>query len=191
MKLDGLIPVYKGMKAQNIERYRFRYKHNSVIFDVFFIIDENPFKLLFGVVGDNFAFDLAVEKGFQINPIVPNKTYSGLCTVLGIKYNPNNRFSTLAFFQEFNRNIPNRVDKKQKAKAYQLARFYPNVEEADKIYFVRWLNHDGIKSNVSPENLEKTKHLLGYKYYEYCSSRNISSCWTDNPTKAKNCYVPG
>ena len=190
MKLDGLEAIYKGMKAQEIERYRFRYQCNKVTFEVFFFIDETPFKLLFGLIGGSFAFDLIVEKGFRINPILSKPIYSKLCEVLELNYDPNNPFSTAAFFREFDRQIPRTVNRRQKAQPHQVARFYPNVEEADKVYFIRWLYHDGIKSNATLENKEKTKLLLGFKAYEICSAKNISSCWCDAPSKAKSYYFP-
>ena len=190
MKLDGLVAIDEGMKAQGIERYRFRYQCNKVTFEVFFFIDETPFKLLFGLIGGSFAFDLTVEEDFTINPILPRQKYYELCEVLGLKYDPNNRFSTAAFFREFNRRIPRTVNKRQEAKAHQVARYYRNVEEADKVYFIGWRYHNGIKSNATPENKEKTKLLLGFKAYEICSAKNISSCWCDDPSRAKSFHVP-
>ena len=45
MKLDGLVALYKSMKNQDIDRYRFEYSHARALFDIFFFIDENPFIL--------------------------------------------------------------------------------------------------------------------------------------------------
>ena len=190
MKLDGLKLIYKGIKAQGIERYRFRYQYNKVTFEVFFFIDETPFKLLFGVLGGSFAFELIVERGFRINPELPKQKYYELCEVLGLSYDPNNRFRTTAFFQEFNRKLPKIVHKRQEAQAHQIARYYRNVEEADKIYFFGWLNNDICGKKVSLKNLEKTKLLLGFKVYEICKAKNMSSKWTDIPSNAVKFSYP-
>ena len=61
MKLNGLVSLYRSMKHQNIDRYRFEYKHGKALFDVFFLVDENPFILLFGTKGDSFSFEVQVE----------------------------------------------------------------------------------------------------------------------------------
>jgi hypothetical protein len=47
MKLDGLILLYKSMKVQDIERYRFEYKVGKAVFDIFFFTDGSPFVLLY------------------------------------------------------------------------------------------------------------------------------------------------
>ena len=190
MKLKGLIPIYRGMKTEGIERYKFRYQRNNITFEVFFLIDQSPFKLLFGAIANNFAFELNVEQGFEINPKLSKPIYSGLCKTLNIEYNPNNPFSPKAFFQEFNLHIPKSVDRKQKAKAHEIGRFRRNVEEADKIYFCGWRNNNAYGHNVSKANLEKTKLLLSFKAYEICLDNNISSRWTDRPSDAKDYYFP-
>lgn len=46
MRLNGLEPLYRSMRYQGIDRYRFRYRRNNVEFDIFFLIDETPFQLL-------------------------------------------------------------------------------------------------------------------------------------------------
>ena len=56
MKLDGLVELYKSMKVQGIDRYRFEYKCGRAVFDVFFFVDGSPFLLLFGVKAENFSF---------------------------------------------------------------------------------------------------------------------------------------
>ena len=191
MRLYRLEAIHDVMKTQEIERYRFRYQFNRVEFEVLFFIDETPFKLLFGLIGGSFSFDRDVEQeSFQMNPILPPEKYYELCEVLGLEYDPNNRFNPAVFFREFDHQIPRTLNTRQKFQPHQVARFYPNVEEADKVYFIGWRYHDGIKSNATPENKEKTKRLLGIRAYEICSAKNVSSCWCDNPSRAKNFYVP-
>lgn len=66
-----------------------------------------------------------------------------------------------------------------------LARYHRDVEEADKVYFERFLPHNGINSNASEPNLDKTRRLLGEEIYRACRERNISSCWTTDPAQQK------
>ncbi|WP_215900252.1 DUF6037 family protein [Acinetobacter ursingii] len=84
MKLDGLVPLFNSMRSQGIQRYKFNFRKNNVIFDVFFFIDESPFILLFVVRIKNFSFVVEVQNGFLINDKLPRETYKKLCEVLGI-----------------------------------------------------------------------------------------------------------
>jgi len=50
----------------------------------------------------NFSFTLYVEPGFYINLHLPKEIFKKLCEVLELRFNPQNPFSTRAFFMEFN-----------------------------------------------------------------------------------------
>ncbi len=134
----------------------------------------------------NFSFTLDVEPGFYINPHLPKEVFKKLCEVLELRFNPQNQFSTRAFFMEFNQNIPSQAAKHQAAKPHEIANYYPQMEEADKKYFLGWRHNHPIKENVSLENLEKTRILLGYQAYLICRDKNISSRWTDRLEDAQN-----
>ena len=183
MQLQGLKPLYISMRQQNIDRCRFSFQFRKTVFDVLFFIDEKPFQLIFGAKGKNFYFERNVTEGFQINTGFDPKTYSKLCEVLGLKYDPNNPFSPKYLFEEFNNRVPDNISIRNVPTTSQISQYRDIKEEADKIYFWRWTFHDGKKSNVKPKNLDKTRALLGYEAYETCKKRNISSCWTDDPAK--------
>ena len=190
MKLDGLVALYKSMKEQYIDRYRFEYRHAKALFDIFFFIDEKPFILLFGAKGDAFSFDIEVESGFRINPVLDKEIYKELCRVLGIKYDPENPFSTRGFFNQFNQAIPRRAEADSIPQPQDIAAYRSIAEEEDKIYFLGWRDNEIRGENVSDTNLMKTKTLLGNKAYKRCDKKNISSCWTDDPNRAKELKLP-
>ena len=190
MKLDGLINLYWSMKDQEIDRYRFEYKHGKALFDVFFFIDESPFVLLFGAKGEAFSFEMEVKKGFYIFPKLDNQTYRDLCRILGLKYDPNNPFSPKGFFEQFNKCIPQKASKRSEAEPQHIALYRSVAEEGDKIYFLGWRNNGIRGERVREANLKKTRDLLGQKAYERCKSKNISSCWTDDPNRARKFWLP-
>ena len=190
MKLDKLINLYKDMKNNNIERYRFDYQNGKGIFDIFFFIDETPFILLFGAKGANFSFEIEVKNGFNIDINLDKDTYKKLIEFLGIKYAKGNPFSTFKFFEDFNTKIPDIAKKSNIAKPQQIINYRNNVEESEKIYFWKWLDNTKQGNQVSNENLEKTRKLLGVKAYERCKKKNISSCWTDDKNKEKAFVLP-
>jgi hypothetical protein len=178
------------MQDQEIDRYRFGYANGKAAFDVFFFIDEIPFILLFGVKGDNYCFEIEILKGFQINLPLCKEIYTNLCRILGLKYDPSNRFSPKDFFEQFNTFIPSIANKTSEAKPHEFAKYYPHIEEANKVYFLGWRDNKIRGEKVTPENLLKTRKLLGSKVSEMSLSKNISSCWTDDPAKTKMFFLP-
>lgn len=190
MKLNNLVPLYRNMVEQKLDRVKFPYRHNNLHFDVFFFIDGKPFELLFGALGANLCFRLRVEKGFVINPSLDSDTYKSLCKALNLKYDPANPFKISKFFMDFDDKIPPSVTINNKAKYTDIAVHVRDVEEADKIYFCGWKNNNEEKSHVTEDNLRKTKEFLGCQAYLICKEKNISSRWTDLEHKAKDFYLP-
>jgi hypothetical protein len=178
------------MRSQNIERYKFQYKNGKALFDILFFIDESPFILLFGVKSENFSFELEVKNGFIISTKLDNLTYKELCRVLGLTYNPNSVFKPEDFFVDFNRKIPATANTNNQPAPHDIAPYRSVAEDSDKIYFTRWLDNNTTNNHVTEKNLEKTKTLLGQKAYETCKRKNISSCWTDDPTKRRQITNP-
>jgi len=190
MKLDGIFELYKDMKSQKIERYRFDFKAGKAVFNVFFFIDGNPFKLLFGAKGESFGFELDVAQGFKIDPKLDKSVYYELCRVLQLTYDPDNPFSTFKFFKQFDKAIPKKAQSRQPIESSEVAQCVSLAEEANKVHFTGWRDQTIRGNNVSPENLEKTRKLIGEKEYKTCKEKNISSCWTDEKTKAKKITHP-
>lgn len=183
MKLDGIVKLYQAMKAQGIKRYKFDFTFNKVTFDVFFFIDESPYKLMFGAKIKNFYFELDVKPGFNINTHLGEK-FSELCKVLGLKYDPDNTFKSKYFFEEFNQRIPVTVNINNRPQPHEVASYRRDVEEADRIYFLGWLHHEKEGKGPRPKNLQKTEKILGVDAYNTCRRKRISSKWTDERSKA-------
>ncbi|MGD7175490.1 DUF6037 family protein [Ralstonia pseudosolanacearum] len=190
MKLGELAPLYKDMRAQKLDRIRFDYRHGRVSFDVFFFIDESPYLLLFGARGYNVAFEVEVRPGFEIDPRLDNADFRALCNALGLVFNPDNRFSTKAFFETFAGHIPATVPADHEVKPQDVARFRRDVEEAHKVYYCGWRDNTVRGETVTDKNLLKTRELLGQKAYERCKSKNLSTCWTDDREKAITFTLP-
>ncbi|MGY8871623.1 MAG: DUF6037 family protein [Pseudomonadales bacterium] len=190
MKLDGIIPLYKSMKTQNIDRYRFDYKVGKATFDVFFFIDSSPYLLLFGVKAESFSFELEVKNGFVIETKIDNDIYKKLCKVLGLEFDPARPFSTWDFFKEFNSKIPLKAKTSHPVRPQDIAPYQSVAEEADKVYFVGWRDNSKWGTQVQEVNLEKTRKLLGVNAYLRCKQKNISSCWSDKKDSAIMVTLP-
>ncbi|WP_338018908.1 DUF6037 family protein [Brevibacillus agri] len=189
LKLTGLRDLYADMKIKGIKRYKFAFTYNKVSFDVFFFTDETPFKLMFGVKALSFYFELNVNNGFVIDTNIGDK-YTQLRKILGLQYNPNNPFKTFYFFSEFDKKIPKHANVNNKPEPSDIAYYKKDIEESEKIYFLSWRDNEKCGKQVSPENLYKTRLLLGYDAYLICKRKNISSCWTHDKSLAQSFYLP-
>jgi hypothetical protein len=191
MQIDGLKTLYSNMQRQGIDRYRFCFKHGRTRFDVFFFTDREPFVLLFGVHGQNISFEIEVQTGFRIEAKLDKETYGKLCSVLGLVYDPHNHFSPATFFETFNRHIPTYVNHDHIVRPEELIQYCRNVEEPNKMWFCGWRDNTSRGQSVTTENLRKTRLLLGEPSYSICKERNISSCWTDDQSRAMEANLRG
>ncbi len=129
-----------------------------------------------------------LKKGFLIDSTMSHEKYSELCRILGLQYDPTNKFKPMYFFSEFNKNIPQKADRKNIPKPHEIAGYRKDVEEADKIYFMGWLDNTTNDNKVTRKNLEKTRLLLGNDAYKRCNAKNVSSRWNDVIKKSSRSY---
>jgi len=174
MKLTGLENLYRELIKNNEKYFIFTFQKNNIIFDILFDIFKEPFKLHFMEKKMNYNLCIDVERGFNINSKLNSNEYSNLCNVLNLKYDPNNKFSTIAFFNEFNINIP-KYFKREKKKRELLDFYKKDIEEPDKLYYDGFINWKEINNgrHASKENLEKTRILYPEKY-DFCKREDVS-----------------
>lgn len=120
------------------------------------------------------SFTKLVNTKFEIN-VYMGFDYGTLKTILGLDgrgvgnpLNPNDLFT------HFNQAIPEY--RQTRSPSPSDLRPPQKVEEADKIYFlaIRPPNH----GQTTPENLRKTRVMLGDKMAKYCRRTGQSSFWT-------------
>lgn len=189
MKLGGLENLYIDMKNKDIKRYKFIFTFNKVCFDVFFFTDEEPFKLVFGVLAENFYFEIDVKRGYNITAYLGDKL-TDLMKILGLQSDEKSHFKTSYFFEAFNKSIPIVANRSNCPEPHDIAKYRRNVEESNKIYFCGWLDNEKRGNNSKKKNLEKTRLILGHDAYQMCKDRNISSRWTDIKENAVKFYLP-
>ncbi|PTT73795.1 MULTISPECIES: DUF6037 family protein [unclassified Chryseobacterium] len=186
MTLSNLRSIYAGMKNNGESYYIFEFVKNKVVFEVLFDIYYSPFVLHFLQKDSNFSFNINVEQGFVVNPILKRELYSKLCNILNLKYDPNNRFSPKSFFEEFNDKIP--VFKHREKKERELLPYYKNqIEDSQNLFYggtIPW-NNIGNGKNLTSKNLEKTR-ILYPELYEWCKRENVSIIYVRNKKKNEN-----
>lgn len=177
--MNGLRALHQSMRAQDMDRYRYEYSHGQATFDVIFLADESPYILLLGLRGGSIAFEFKVDEQYVIQSVYMGDDYSTLVKLLGLRYDPNNRFRPTHFLEWVDKAAPAQADTRSAPRPAHVVRFRREVEEEKKVYFLSWRHYRNDERGPTLENLAKTRKLLGYRYYVICRDRQISSCWTD------------
>ena len=193
MRLTGLIPLHASMTAQNMGRLKFQYRVNQLTFDCLLFIDTQPIELVMGCLGHNFAIylDISPAPEFAINAFIePKETFLALIAALKTGNNSGEAFKATAFFSEFNAKIPVVARPDQQPTPTDIVRYYPDIEEAEKIHFCGWLDNTKQGKRVSHRNLAKTRRFFGQRVTEWAERRNQSTRWTHLQDQAKDFFMP-
>lgn len=92
------------------------------------------------------------------------------------------------FFQNFADKVPTSMNDENQVRWRDLP-WRPDVDEADKVYFLRYgPNPEG--NHVSPPNLLKTALRCGQIAHDACQKFNLSSYWTADPDREKPMVTP-
>jgi hypothetical protein len=178
LRLARLASFRRQMLAQSATRAMFRYRTRKAELEVAYIIDVDPNVLLIGVTGVTpFAFEVEVDRRGQVIPFLAPGDLGALLDALGVERGPERRFSVRGFFEYLDSRVPEHAGPVDAPQPDFVARFWDDVEEADKVYFVGWRNNP-VGAHVTAENLAKTERLIGRGAREACARLNISSCWT-------------
>lgn len=98
--MTGLETLYGNMRNNNTNHTIFYYVHaNKVQLVVLFDIGTKPFSLfLIKKYSDKQSLSLTIERGFNLNILLPKNRYQLLLQMLEICGGITNRFSTKIFF---------------------------------------------------------------------------------------------
>lgn len=131
------------------------------------------------VPGTQFNLWIDVTEDFKIDTYI-NEKYGELMEVLNLKSDPENKFSTNAFFSEFNEKIPSDYMKAPKNVLNDIAIKKYDVEENESLYYLSFRRLPP-GWHRTEKNSEKTRLLLP-KIYERIKDRdNISINYTPFP----------
>lgn len=183
--MENLEIIKNEMDMKGITRTVFNFNINNKDFSCIFIVDITPFRLYLTTLGNEpYVIEFEISNDFEINPILSREDYKALIRYLEIKYNPDNKFSTINFLNDINAILPTVIiNNPHYTDILQTVSQTREIEEADKIYFMGWKKlHAG--QNVSSQNAEKTLSVFGEKIAKLSVRSRISSCWTDQPNLA-------
>ena len=186
MKLYQIYPLLQDMRRNKVKQDKFSFRYANLQFQGIFLIEREPYELLFGVVDHNFSFTLCLRKGFELDDM-PDDVYFYLRRLMKLQ-KCDEVLTSYKLMQYFAARIPKRYSGK-KVEPHEIAVYKQrNIPEAEKIYFKGWRSHETDGRHV--QNLEKTRQWLGDEAYEYCKKYNISSCWSEHPSERKQYYAP-
>lgn len=180
MTLTGLVPLYQSIRHNNLTYALFDFKKNGITFHVMFDIEAKPcYKLIIIAQGSKFELQVEVKPGFIVNPYIDAKKYKQLIQLLNLKYDPNNKFSPIGFFEDFNSKIPLSFTKPDKTVLLKFAVERYHIENKKKVYFRGFINWK--KKERSERNTEKTRLLLPLICECIKDKIHISVAYTDVP----------
>lgn len=189
MQLHRLSQLHLSMRTTGINKTRFEFQFRNLTFSVIYLAEQFPHELLFGCVHHNLFFVVEVRPGYNISTFLGDSFYP-LVRALGLKRDPANPFHPSVFFDAFETSTPITANPANTPTVRDIALQRRDVEEADKIYFMGWVNHDGKLKKPTEENLAKTLRICGHAVYQRCRKYHISSRWTDDPDQERPYFDP-
>lgn len=123
------------------------------------------------------------------NPLLGGTDYYALRDILGIRGTGGGpAWSPANFLERAQRSagtIPGNWSSHRIRTAMDLPGSYRrNVEESDKVYWCGW-RRNAPDQKQTMRNYHKTSRWLGKTIADECRTCNISTCWTDDPEKAR------
>ena len=183
IRMNGLFSLVSDMRQKHNPKEQFICNYANVTFDVILDIDTIPFEMMIGAKGFQFACIILIKDKFMAE--MKDNDFYKLCDILQLQPGKNT-FTSFMFLKSIESQLPKKSSG-IKAAPYKIARFktsqLKHVEESDKIYFYGWNDHK--KDGRQAKNFEKTKLFFGIEIENYCRKNNISSMWTDDPSKNK------
>lgn len=67
MKLYQIYPLLQDMRRNKVKQDKFSFRYANLQFQVIFLIEREPFELLFGVIDHNYSFTLCLHRGFELD----------------------------------------------------------------------------------------------------------------------------
>ncbi|WP_434031670.1 DUF6037 family protein [[Pseudomonas] boreopolis] len=175
LRMPGLARLHAAMRAARIERVRFRIEHNHLSFEGVFLTDVQPWEFALACVGRNLVLLFHVNRRYEIDAYLGD-TYAPLAEALGTGAGSGQPLRSSDFLREIDAKLPHTVTAGDKATPADVVRVVRDVEDADKVHFVRFIPHarDG-QRHVTEANLAKTRKLMGQHIHDWCQRNNVST----------------
>ena len=185
MHMPRLAQLHQSMKAVQLVRMRFPLQHAHLSFMGIFLTDTHPkYQLGLACLSHNFTLLFDVDHHYDVVAYIHDETTrKALLNALN-QGGGGPAFRTGAFLQQVDNALPAKAQANHRATPADLVCFRRDVEDANKIYLCGWQDNNRLGKNVTPENLDKTRSLIDEATYLWCIKYNISTCWTDDATKA-------
>lgn len=158
-------------------RAKFSFSYNNRNFTCVFLCDIVPYRLIIAYLGQNLAIEMIIDNDYSTPSYLDNILYKRLINLLGIRFDPNHKFTPTTFFEIINNHIPNYCSLPNYFDVLIAERYCRNIEEADKIYFCGF-RANPLTQNVSTKNYEKTLIAFGTDIANTLKKHNLSTRWT-------------
>lgn len=192
MYMSGLQRLHASMQQAGIDRVAFQIPHNHLTFAGVFLADVTDYELAFGPIGHNLILPFKVDRGYNVLAhLRDDALLQALKDALNLGRG-GNAFRFGEFLEQIDDKLGNFPVNTSNVPDYaDVIRLYPATEEALKVHYIKLKPHKKHGGNVTPENLAKTRRLLGQTMHDFCKRNNVSSCWSaTKPKKPRTPAIP-
>lgn len=194
-KLVDLYETLQRFRKHGYTRVGYRFTLTSASrpleFEALLIADgSSPHELFIGLVGQKkpWAHVYSVEEygTYLYTDGFLGDDYGSLMDALGFAGLPgSNKFPVGDILTQADRASASQQPRRIAPHEYP-ANYRRDVEEADKKYFMGWVNNNPVRCPNAPtkNNYEKTGRLIGWDVARKCRATHVSSRWTDDQTLA-------
>ena len=176
--------IYIKMKTQNVNAVTFNVDYNRHKFSCIFILGSNSHQLYLTTIGKTpKTICVEIGKDFTAPNYLGNEEYTILANYLEFEYGKGNRFKPIEFFKGFDNKIDvNNICIPKLSTMVSTIGKFKKIDEEEKIYFVGW-KRNATNCHVSDGNYKKTSIVVGEKVAQKLRISNVSSCWSEDPSK--------
>ncbi len=183
MRMDGLARLHASMKLVGLTRVKFRVRHNPLTFVGMFLADVTPYELALAAVGHDVVLIFTVRPGYQITPHLGD-AYGPLAAALNLGAGTGQPLMPGDFMRAIDAALPTTVGPGDRPTPADVVHVYRDVEDAHKVHLCDWRDNTVRGERVRATNLAKTRRLIDQAAHDFCKRHNLSTCWTDDPTRA-------
>lgn len=185
----SIIPWINDMLDKDVDRDHFYTTFATIRFDVLVCLDTEPYEMLIGARGLNWACTLTISQNFEMQ--MNDYDFYSLKDKISpyLKHNGNQKFGSYIFLKYLCDHSPNKYRKKiinPSIVRLCAPRKATNIDEADRTVFYRWMPQSD--TGRTARNYEKTEFYFGKNVADYCREHNISSQWVTEE-QAKNMNI--
>lgn len=182
MRMATLATLHSDMLIKGIDIQKFPFKTGAAAFECLFSARGKPFELSLTSRGENPKFFIfEVSATYDVLPYFHGDKLSEFISVLRTHGMSGKGFRPSELFSALNLAIPTAAKSSMVPSSEEVAKLRLDLEKHHCPYFETWVYWEK-KEGPTPENLQKTRLVLGCEAADYSLRMTASSKWSPTTT---------